>query len=236
VSTRNTAAARKAAEAGLEAAYRQLTEVASGLTDATALLPSRCAGWVVADVLYHQLLDARRALVTFASPSSAPPDNDAVSYWRPFSPDSGTPAALGADGPARHARQVRIIASAYNPDQLAAEWQETAEAAVRAAGACPYRAVATQGHTLRTEDFICTLTVEAVVHFLDLTVALPAAPAADPAGLATVRQVLEGLAAAALPDSWDDATCALKGTGRLEVTAAEQAGLGPLAARLPLFG
>ena len=50
-----------------------------------------------------------------------------------------------------------------------------------------------------------------------------------------MRQVLEGLAGAPLPASWDDATCALKGTGRLEVTAAERAVLGSLAARLPLF-
>ena len=118
--------ARDSLQAGLEAAYGQLTEVASGLTDATALLPTRCAGWAVTDVLYHQLLDARRALVTFASPSSDPPDIDAVSYWRPFSPDSGSPAALGSAGAMRHARQVRIIASAHAPGQLAADWQETA--------------------------------------------------------------------------------------------------------------
>jgi uncharacterized protein (TIGR03083 family) len=212
----------------LESAYGQITAVASSLTEATALQPSRCAGWTVSDVLYHQLLDARRALVTFATPSSDQPDNDAVSYWRPFSP--------GSDGAMRHARQVRIIASTYSPDHLAGEWRETAEAAVRAAGACPYEAVATQGHTLRTEDFISTLIVEAMVHFLDMTVALPAAPAPDPAGLAHVRAVLEGLAGAPLPDSWDDATAALKGTGRMRLTATDSAALGPLATELPLFG
>ncbi|MGO8959320.1 MAG: maleylpyruvate isomerase N-terminal domain-containing protein [Streptosporangiaceae bacterium] len=227
---------RDAAVAGLATAYDQVTEVANGLTDATSLVPSRCAGWAVTDVLCHQLLDARRALVTFASPSFDPPDNDAVSYWRPFSPDSGSPAALGSAGALRHARQVRIVASAHPPGQLAADWQQTAEAAVRAAAACPYQAVATQGHTLRTEDFISTLIVEAVVHFLDMTVALPGAPAADPAGLAIVREVLDALAGARLPDSWDDTTCALKGTGRLPLTAADQAALGPLTANLPLFG
>jgi uncharacterized protein (TIGR03083 family) len=228
--------ARDAVAARLAAAYGRLTEVAAGLTDATALLPTRCAGWAVADVLCHQLLDARRALVTFASPSPVPPDCDAVSYWRPFSPHSGSPAAAGSDGPARHARQVRIVASAYAPAQLAAEWQETAGAAVRAASACSHAAVQTQGHALRTEDFIGTLIVEAVVHFLDLTLALPGAPGADPAGLAMVRRVLEGLAGVPLPDSWDDTTCALKGTGRLEITDGERADLGPVAARLPLFG
>jgi hypothetical protein len=164
------------------------------------------------------------------------PDKDAVSYWRPFSPGSGSSAAPGTDGPARHARQVRIVASAYATGQLSTQWQETAGAAVRAARACPYPAVATQGHTLRTEDFISTLVVEAVIHFLDLIVALPGVPAADPDGLATVRQVLEGLAGTPLPAGWDDTTCALKGTGRVEVTAGDRSDLGPLAAKLPLLG
>ena len=33
-------------------------------------------GWAVLDVLYHQLMDARRALVTFASPAPDPPDTE----------------------------------------------------------------------------------------------------------------------------------------------------------------
>jgi len=68
----------------LQAIYGQLTVIADELTEAAALLPSRCAGWAVTDVLYHQLGDARRALVTFASPADRKPDTDAVSYWRPY--------------------------------------------------------------------------------------------------------------------------------------------------------
>ena len=48
--------------------------------------------------------------------------------------------------------------------------------ATRCAGwACPHEFVTTQGHVLRTADFIATLAVEAAVHYLDLTVRLPAA-------------------------------------------------------------
>ncbi|HXB46922.1 MAG TPA: maleylpyruvate isomerase N-terminal domain-containing protein [Streptosporangiaceae bacterium] len=43
----------------LAAIYGQLTVVADALTESSALLPSRCAGWAVTDVLYHQLMDAR---------------------------------------------------------------------------------------------------------------------------------------------------------------------------------
>jgi hypothetical protein len=60
-----------------------------------------------------------------------------VSYWRPFSPASGHPAAPGSSGAARHARQVRIAASAYTPQALSGEWAETSAAAIRAARACP---------------------------------------------------------------------------------------------------
>jgi len=104
---------RLASGPALEAIYGQLADVAHGLTEASALQPSRCAGWARMDVLYHQLMDARRALVTFATPAQGEPDTDAVSYWRPFSPGSDDPAAPDADSAARHARHVRIVASAY---------------------------------------------------------------------------------------------------------------------------
>src|SRR5712691_6490969 len=52
----------------LDAVYRNVTAVTGGLGEADLMRPSRCAGWAVADVLYHELLDARRALRTFASP------------------------------------------------------------------------------------------------------------------------------------------------------------------------
>ena len=227
---------RGAVEGALESAYRSVTTVADGLSDADLMLPSRCAGWAVGDVLYHQLLDARRALRAFASPATDPPDVDAVSYWRPYGPDSGEHEALGAAQAAAHARHVRIVASAYPPGTLAWEWRETAAAACRAARACPHPAVATQGHALSTADFIATLAVEAAVHYLDLTAGLPSAPPPDPASLALVRQVLDGLLGTPMPGDWDDATYALKGTGRVPVTGAERSAIGELADRLPLFG
>ena len=227
---------RAAVEGALESVYQNVTVVADGLGDAGLMLPSRCAGWAVGDVLYHQLLDARRALRTFASPATDPPDADAVSYWRSYSPDSDEHEALGAAEATAHARHVRIVASAYPPGALAWEWRETAAAACRAAHACRHPAVTTQGHVLRTADFIATLVVEAAVHYLDMTAALPAAPPPDPASLALVRRVLDGLLGTPMPGDWDDATYALKGTGRLPVAAQERSVIGPLADRLPLFG
>ena len=94
----------------------------------------------------------------------------------------------------------------------------------------------TQGHVLSTADFIATLTVEAAVHYLDLTVGVPSACPADPAALALVRRVLDGLLGSPMPGGWDDRTYALKGTGRVPVTDAERSAIGAPADRLPLFG
>jgi len=224
---------RAEVESALQAVYQNVSTVADGLSDADLMRPSRCAGWALGDVLYHQLLDARRALRTFASPSAEPPDVDDVEYWRSYSPEGEH--APGSAEAAAHARHVRIVAAAYPPGTLAWEWRETAAAAGRAARACRNRAVTTQGHVLTTADFIATLVVEATVHYLDLTVGLPAAPPPDAAGLALVRRVLDGLLGTPMPAGWDDRTCALKGTGREEITADDRAVLGALAGRLPLF-
>jgi uncharacterized protein (TIGR03083 family) len=227
---------RAAAEDALESAYQAITTVADGLSEADLMLPSLCAGWAVGDVLYHELLDARRALRAFASPSAEPPDVDDVEYWRPFGPASGEHEALGGAQAAQHAKHIRIVASAYPPGALAWEWRETAAAACRAARACPHQAVSTQGHVLATADFMATLTVEAALHYLDLTAGLPGAPPLDAASLRLVRRVLDGLLGAPLPGGWDDRTYALKGTGRVPVTKEERRAIGELAGRLPLFG
>lgn len=213
-----------------EAIYQQVTALADGLGEAETMLPSRCAGWAVVDVLYHQLLDARRALRTFATPAPGPADRDYVSYWREFRP--GTDPG----GEAAHARHVRIAASAYPPGMLAREWRETAEAACRAGRACPHEFVSTQGHVLSLADFVATLAAEAAVHYLDITVSLPGAPPPTPGALALTSRVLAGLLGVSLPATWDDTSKVLKGTGREPLTGQDRDLLAGLASRFPLLG
>ncbi|TDV41425.1 maleylpyruvate isomerase N-terminal domain-containing protein [Actinophytocola oryzae] len=207
----------------LAAIYTQVTDVVSPLGESDLGRPSRCAGWTVGDVLYHLLLDARRALVTLASPSDGDPDVDEVTYWRSFRP--------GGEGYDNHAEHVRQVTAAYPPGALGREWRDTAAAAVRAAQACLYEKVTTQGHVLRTEDFVSTLVFEAAIHYLDMTVDLPGAPPPD---LTPTRAVLDGLLGATV--GWDDETYALKGTGRLPLSPADEAELGELSTRFPLTG
>lgn len=201
--------------------YGLVSDTISHLGPADLLRNSRCAGWTVGDVLYHLLLDARRALVTFASPAEAEPDVDEVTYWQAFEPDPADDTA--------HAKHVRLVTSAYPDGALGREWRDTAKAAVWAARVNAYDAVTTQGHVLRARDFIATLVFEATIHYLDMTVDLPGSPEPD---LKLVRRVLDGLLGATT--DWDDRTYALKGTGRLALTDADRAAIGDRAERFPL--
>ena len=219
----------------LETGYRRVTDVVTGLGEAELMRPTGCAGWAVTDVLFHQLLDAQRALVAFATPVTEPPDRDDITYWAEFTPQPGEAGAQARAGAAAHARFVRLAASAYPPGTLARVWSETAAAACRAARACQAAGVATQGHVLRPADFTATLAVETAVHYLDLTVDLPSVPPPDPVSLTLVRRVLEGLLGSPLPASWGDASAAVKGTGRVPLTDEDRTVLGPLADRVPLF-
>jgi hypothetical protein len=214
----------------LATAYDGITAVADGLDDDDLFRATRCAGWTVVDVWVHVLFDAQRALVALASPVDGAPDTDAVSYWR-----SWRSAAAGA---AAHAQFTRITASAYRGiGGLRGHWTETAAAAVRAARERDPRSVlTTQGKVLTVADFLDTLTVEAAVHHLDLTLDLPAAPPPASGPLLVVRRTLDGLLGGAVRADWDDATYALKGTGRLPLTDAERRTLGGQADWFPLFG
>jgi hypothetical protein len=220
------------AVAVLGEAYRGVTEMLDGLAERDFLRPTRCLGWSVADCLYHLLGDARRALTALATPAMTDPDVDFVSYWKPWQPDG--------DDSLTRTRAYRLAAAAVSavtgPVILVEAWRETASAAVRLAGLAPYPVVATQGHALTVADFAATLAIEASVHHLDMIAELPAAPAPTSRCLSLVRRALDGLIGEPVAAEWDDATYALKGTGRSPLTPADRTHLGPQAARFPLFG
>lgn len=168
--------------------YDAFTAHVRGLPDLEG--PTRAEAWNVRQLLFHQLLDAQRALVTFATPADGEPDVDAVDYWRPF-----LPGANDGDGPAAHARFVVRAADAYDgPRGLLDQWTATSRAAAYAARiADPSGRVATQGHVLTVPDFVSTLVVEATIHLLD-------AHGEPPAGAVEhTRGVLESLYGEPLP-------------------------------------
>jgi uncharacterized protein (TIGR03083 family) len=215
--------------------YGRLTETVQGLSDADFARETRCPGMPVGPLLVHLLYDAQRALIAFASPATADPDRDFVTYWQDF------PARTDGD-PGPDTSFVRGVAAAYRkPGVLVQHWREVSEAAVRAAAiglADKGARVETQGHVLRAKDFVATLVLEATVHHLDLIVGLPDAPEPDPEGLQVVARTLDGLFGPEAWDviGWDTTTYVLKATGRLPLDAEDLEMLGPLAARFPLLG
>lgn len=162
--------------------------------------PSRAAAWTVKELLLHQLLDARRALVALATPADGLPDVDEVTYWRSFHPDEG-------EGGAAHARFVVACAAAYDREHLVEEWRATSAAATHAASSPTSARVSTQGHALTVEDLCSTLVVEATVHLLDAH----GTPPAD--ALEHTVEVLSRLRGRPLPA--DGADEVLRATGRL---------------------
>ncbi|MFI2648855.1 maleylpyruvate isomerase N-terminal domain-containing protein [Micromonospora fulviviridis] len=218
----------------LAQAYDGITAVVTRLDDAGLQRPTRCRGWLVADLLFHVLCDAQRALVALASPAPGPADVDDVSYWRAFTPGGDDEASV------KHAWWARRSAAAFDrPSGVVRIWSDTAPAAVRAAAAAdPDGYVTTQGHVLRVPDLLATLTTEAVIHHLDLVVDLPDAPLPAAAPTRVAVATVDGLLSddAVRPTGWDDRDYLLKATGRVPLTDRDRLELGEAAGWFPLLG
>ncbi|MGW9197872.1 maleylpyruvate isomerase N-terminal domain-containing protein [Micromonospora chersina] len=218
----------------LAQAYDGITAVVTPLDDAGLQRPTRCRGWLVADLLFHVLCDAQRALVALASPAPGPADVDDVSYWRAFTPGGDDDASV------KHAWWARRSAAAFDrPGGVVRIWSDTAPAAARAAAAAdPDGYVTTQGHVLRVPDLLATLTTEAVIHHLDLVVDLTDAPLPAAAPTRVAVATVDGLLSddAVRPTGWDDRDYLLKATGRVPLTDRDRLELGEAAGWFPLLG
>jgi transcriptional antiterminator Rof (Rho-off) len=213
----------------LVAEYGALDTLITALDYDQLMLSSGCRGWSNADLVFHLLLDAQRAIVTFNSPAKGPADCDFVNYWERFQASDESSQS--------HARFVRTSTAAHSdPKKLCARWHETARAAIHSAiAADDIEYVTTQGLVLRTSDFMATLVVEACVHHLDLQTKVEEGQQPQPSARSITRRTLEGLLGQELPTNWDDITLILKTTGRQSLSNEDQAVLGEATRRLPLF-
>ena len=103
---------------------------------------TRAAGWCVRDLLFHQLLDAQRALVALASGTEDAADVDAVSYW------AAVPAAEGDGGAGTRRSSGRRPRRTRRGRGWPGTGEDVAGGAARGAGGGPRRSGRTPGHVI----------------------------------------------------------------------------------------
>jgi Mycothiol maleylpyruvate isomerase N-terminal domain len=212
----------------LVAEYGLLNDIISSLGATDLRQPSGCESWTIADLIFHMLLDAQRALVTFNTPAPGPADTDFVNYWMGFTASD--------EGSQSHAHFVRMSVAAHrDPMAISARWHETSSAAMIACRTSGIPLVATQGHVLALEDFIATLVVEAAIHHLDLVTNLEGRPPPAPSALSITTATLDGLMRGPRPPAWDDIAYILKATGREALKDEDRAALEDSADDIPVF-
>ncbi len=208
-------------------AIDQFVAACEALNDYDLLSVSRCHGWERLDVVVHVRTGLQEMLGGFTAKNSAPPDQDAASYWRDYADETDAVDAI---------LWTRRTASAYRRPRGAVEHLRMAAAAVREAAArMEAGTVRFQGHALRSGDFLATWAVELAVHHLDLFGG-PELPKPTQESAAVARKTVEALLEAKLPAQWDDTACVLLGAGRRVPTDAERVEAGPVLDRLPVLG
>ncbi|MGY0020840.1 maleylpyruvate isomerase N-terminal domain-containing protein [Streptomyces sp. cg35] len=208
--------------------WAALRAAVAGLPDEDFEQPSGCTGWLVRDLVCHLIIDAQDVLITLVTPADAEPTVDAVGYWDLLAEPPTGDDPLDALIP-------RLAAAYGEPRWLKFHLDDVGSAAGRAAElADPAARVATQDKVLTVGDYLSAYVLEWTLHHLDLVAHLPSAPGPPAESLATARAALEKIAGTAFPASLSDADALLIGTGRRTPTGAQAAGLGDLAARLPL--
>jgi hypothetical protein len=197
------------------------------LPDAAFERPSGCTGWLVRDLVCHLIIDAQDVLITLVTPAETEPTRNAVTYWDIVEAPTG-------DDPL-DALIVRLAAAYEEPRLLKFHLDDVGSAAGRAAElADPGVRVGTRGEVLTVGDYLSAYVLEWTLHHLDLIAHLPDVAGPPAEGLSRSRAMLEKIAGAAFPASFSDQDALLIGTGRRAPTAAEQADLRELAAKLPL--
>ncbi|NDU75435.1 maleylpyruvate isomerase [Actinomadura sp. DSM 109109] len=206
--------------------WSALLAAVAGLADEDFARPSGCAGWLVRDLVCHLVIDAQDVLITLVTPADAEPTVDAATYWKLVDPPTG-------DDPL-DALIPRLAAAYEEPRLLRFHLDDVGSAAGRAAAlADPALRVGTQGEVLTAGDYLSAYVVEWTLHHLDLIAHLPEGPEPPAETLAAARALLERIAGSPFPAALSDRDALLVGTGRRRPTAAQEAELGALAARIP---
>ena len=223
----------------LASQLRDLLALVGGLSDSDFERPTRCPGWTVAELVAHCEGMLVRLVGDNAQPVEGAAETDRVGYYR-FDPDG----PREGEDPGKTFSEIirdRVVeeAAGRTPSQLKASLDAALNAALEGVDAIPAdRVIKRSGHPRMTfGEFVASRNLEFGVHTMDIAHAVGAPEQTDPAAGVVISGILDGLLGEPLPTGlgWDTTTYILAGTGRRELTDAEQRTLGPLAPQFPLL-
>jgi uncharacterized protein (TIGR03083 family) len=223
----------------LAAQLNDLVALVNELSDEDFDRPSRCPGWLVAEVVAHCEGMAHRLVGENARPVDGEAEIDRVGYYR-YDPDG----PREDEDPAFTFSEIirdRVIdeVAGRSGDQLSASLEAAVGAALAGVGELPAdRVIKRSGHPRMTfGEFVASRNLEFGVHAMDIAHAVGRPERVQPAAAPIIIAILDGLLGSPIPASlhWDAPTYILKGTGRRELDAGERAKLGALAIKFPLL-
>ena len=191
-----------------------LAEECRAIDDTLAAVPADAwdrpalGSWNVAELVAHLARGVSRVDAYLDVEPDGPPVTDRISYWR-YDADAESPRVAQ-----RAAQEARDVA----PDELVRRftsgWQRSVD---RAAARPPESTIAALFGAMRLDDYVATRVLEAVIHHLDLRIALDQPPVATPAAARITMSVLEGLLGEPRPRNLGRTRFLLAATGRIDV-------------------
>jgi uncharacterized protein (TIGR03083 family) len=190
--------------------------------------PTRCPPMTVKDMCSHLGGIFERLARYTKETVEGPPTTDRVGYYRydPVEIGKLVLARVEEESGSRTAEEVR--------DWLLGGMRE----ALGAVESTPADHVVEPPHgKLLLREFVATRVLEAAVHTADIGHATLRGERIHPDAAEIVREILDGLLGAELPQGlgWDARTYILTGTGRRPLESGERFVLGPLSAKFPLL-
>jgi uncharacterized protein (TIGR03083 family) len=210
-----------------------LTGVLAGLPPPAWTRPTRCAPWLVRDVVGHVIVVLARVPDMIASPAPDRADTTAVGYYRADHRFSDT----------ANAERVQTAQRRAGGPEGASLVRDLVESAQQVIAACERepvdRVVRTRhGDAMLLSEFLTTRVVELAVHGLDVADALGRKPWLTAASAELLQRLMFGerwrTAVNAL--KWDPVTLLRRTTGRASVTTSQAAALERQEPRLLTLG
>jgi uncharacterized protein (TIGR03083 family) len=204
-----------------------------GLSGPAWQRPTRCAPWLVRDLVGHIITALARVPDMVAAPAPERAEITAADYFRA---DDRFSEAVNAD----RVRTGRERAGSADPAMLVQELTNTWQAVVAVSERQPEgRVVLTRhGDAMLLTEFLITRVFEVAVHGIDIADAVDVEPWLTPAATGHLLRMLFGPTGSTALDAtgWDAPTLVRKATGRAPISPIESAMLDQLGMRRLALG